>query len=281
LIRYLVYTNVFISICAIALTSYSYLLFFGKLPEKNTLGFVFFATLFAYNFHRKVGRSHNPQKINSEKEKWLDGHQRLIYCLIFGSFGLATYYCYNLPKTVLVLIFPLGFLSIFYILEVSRLPSLRSLPFLKIFIISFVWGGVTVLLPLLESTSFEALFGWEGQLFAVVVALFVFAETLPFDVRDVEEDRLDGLKTLPQRIGIKKSKNLSIFIYILSFILFTILIKSDTNQLLFLLSYGLSLIYSIFWILRINTKRHELFYSLAIESTLCMPLVFYCCIAAF
>lgn len=279
----MVYTNVFISICAVALASYCYLLLFNELPSSNVLGFLFFSTLFAYNFHRKVGSSSKERPIGSlsDKEIWLKRHQSLIYLLILGSFGIAAYYCYSFPKAVLTLLFPLSFLSIFYVLEVNKIPSLRSLPFLKIFIIAFVWGGATVLLPLLKTGSLSSIFQWESQLFVIVIALFVLAETLPFDIRDIEDDQKEGIRTLPQQIGIRNSKLLSIAIYVISYLLFWILIKEHPQKLMFLISYGLSLLYSSIWILGVHSKRQELFYSLGVESTLCMPLVFYYTIAAF
>jgi 4-hydroxybenzoate polyprenyltransferase len=45
--------------------------------------------------------------------------------------------------------------------------------------------------------------------------LFVFAITVPFDIRDMEGDKKSGLKTLPLMIGEKRARNLAIYALIL------------------------------------------------------------------
>lgn len=275
MIRFLVYTNVFISICSAALATFCYVILFDLFPGLDLIGFVFFATLFAYNFHRRVGNSAVIRSQKTLRELWLEEKKNLISFLIVLSFCGASYFFYQLPKEALILVFPLGLLSVFYVLELSRIPSLRSLPFLKIFVISFVWGGVTVLLPLITAHSLNTAFHWPSQLFALAMSLFVFGETIPFDIRDMQEDKKEGLKTLPIKIGIQKSKVLSYLLYLISFGLMMILSWYSHWDTIYILCYGFSILYSIVMIKLLKVDSHDFHYSLGIESTLCMPLILY------
>ena len=81
---------------------------------------------------------------------------------------------------------------------------LREIPYLKLPLISFVWGVATVLLPLYLN-------GLDGRVdifivLAVVLSrgLYISGLTIPFDVRDLKIDRLD-MKTVPQTMGISSS----------------------------------------------------------------------------
>ena len=80
--------------------------------------------------------------------------------------------------------------------------SLREVPRLKLTVLSIVWGGATVLLPLL-------IMGIEVcpvQLSFVFIArvLYIAGLTIPFDVRDLNVDS-DGMKTVPMVWGVVKS----------------------------------------------------------------------------
>ena len=280
---FLSYSNIFIALCAASLCSFCHLISYNKFPNWVVLGFVFSATLFAYNFHRRFGQIHqNSSRIKLEKatsferkDKWIKHNKALIDWIIVLSFCSSLILLYLLPKITLAIVFPLATLSLLYILQISKVPALRSIPFLKIFIIAFVWGGVMALLPVLSGSESDRVFTLEWQVLAIAIALFVFGETIPFDIRDINEDRATQLKTIPLKIGLKKSKLLSFILYILSGMLFVLHILFYNKPLLFAFSFSLSLSLSLIIILGVNTYKHELYYSLLIESSLAFPFIFY------
>ena len=282
-LSFLSYSNLFVALCAASLCTFCHLLLFNKIPDWILVGFVFSATLFAYNFHRRLGRLYkknkhpthrNPESIY-KKDRWLIANKNVTHWFIIISFCASLFFLYLLPKETLALVFPLAILSLLYILQVSKIPSLRSIPFLKIFVIAFVWGGVMVLLPILSANESHRIFNFESQALAFAVALFVFGETIPFDIRDLNEDRATMLKTIPSKIGLKKSKLLSLLLYILSGLLFLSIIIYYSKPLIFGVSFLLSLLTSYLIIYRVNAKKKELYYSLMIESSLSFPIIFY------
>ena len=101
---------------------------------------------------------------------------------------------------------PLGAFSFLYTicLPLTGRKGLRELPGFKIFLISMLWAMATVVLPAAEGGVFGTV---EGALMTLERFLFIFAITLPFDIRDLPFDRA-RLHTLPQRFGISKAKKI-------------------------------------------------------------------------
>jgi len=227
--------------------------------------------LFAYNFHRRLGRIYDATIPINSREVWLNEHQLLINFLILVSFCASAYFVLSFSKDIYYLIFPLAFISLFYILQFNNLPSLRSIPFLKIFIISFVWGGTIALLPVATIDSIFDLAEFKPQLMAASIFFFVLGETIPFDIRDMEEDARKKLKTLPLKFGIRNSKLISLTAYSISMSLF----YSAGFNFQIVISFSLTLALSGFLIYKVSKNRSEFYYSLLIESSLAMPLLFY------
>jgi 4-hydroxybenzoate polyprenyltransferase len=114
-----------------------------------------------------------------------------------------------------------GILTVWYSLGFFKIKnnfiSLRSIPFLKLFWIAFIWTAVSVFFPLLED-DFTATYGF---LLAERI-FFILAITIPFDVRDIESDNAEGLRTLPVYFGSKSALNISLG-FIMAFVFLVLL----------------------------------------------------------
>ena len=109
---------------------------------------------------------------------------------------------------------PFGLITLFYIIPLGRKGqklSLRSIPFVKLFLIAILWAGVTVIMPLVQH---RIQLGYHELIVFTQRFLFVVVITLPFDIRDIAYDN-DELKTLPQVLGIQKSKWLGLLFLVL------------------------------------------------------------------
>lgn len=108
----------------------------------------------------------------------------------------------------LLLLLPATLISGLYILPAFRDGSrLRDLRYAKIFLISFTWAWVTGVWPawltISEPDTFEF---WPVWVSGLERFAFIFALTVPFDIRDMQIDNSQGIKTLPLKLGITKSK---------------------------------------------------------------------------
>jgi hypothetical protein len=102
-------------------------------------------------------------------------------------------------------------LTFFYAIPFLKNKNLRNFTGLKITIVAVVWAGVTVLVPLVnEGVSFVPItIGIDVWISFIQRFFFVFVLTLPFEIRDLQFDEL-ALGTLPQRVGVKKTKAIGI-----------------------------------------------------------------------
>ncbi len=114
----------------------------------------------------------------------------------------------------------LTILVLFLIVLLYYLPfkakSLRTIPFVKILLISFCWTVATAYLPFILHEGLKS--GTEIYFLSLERFLFIFAITIPFDIRDINQDRQNGLITIPGAIGIKRAMILSavtLILYIL------------------------------------------------------------------
>ncbi|MBK9505813.1 MAG: UbiA family prenyltransferase [Bacteroidetes bacterium] len=114
---------------------------------------------------------------------------------------------------------------------------LRQIPYLKIFLISFVWATVTILLPVIHSE--KAYNNFHILTMIIERFLFVFAITIPFDIRDMNADSQTELKTIPLLIGEKRSIYASIIVLVLFFAV-SIIHYSITNQWFILGAFSVS-----------------------------------------
>jgi 4-hydroxybenzoate polyprenyltransferase len=129
---------------------------------------------------------------------------------------------------------------------------------LKIFLIAIVWAWVTVLLPAVQEDQLEQ---WSTWGMSLERSLFIFAITLPFDIRDLKVDERSNVKTIPHFLGVKGSVYLGIISTILALATAFILYQLSIYSLLFFI--GLSLSYSITALVIFYSQkvRHDYYFS--------------------
>ena len=203
----MLFGNFWIAACALGLTWQTNLLYGQTLLFWPLGSFVFFATLFLYAIHRLVGmkkvapfhEKYRYEIINQYRThiRWYAG---------LGGVGALVSFCYLSRANQLLLVVP-GLLSLGYVLPVlNGRRRLRDLNYLKIFLIAIVWAVVTVVMPLLETgVSWQPAYGWTF----LERTLFMFAITLPFDIRDLKIDAFLEVRTIPARLGISTTKRLA------------------------------------------------------------------------
>ncbi|MCL6264891.1 hypothetical protein [Flagellimonas myxillae] len=200
--------SVHVALAVTSLTGAS-LLLLNILPNYSLLGFVFFSTIVCYNFI----------KYGVEAEKYLivsNTYHKYIQIFSFLCFGFALYFLLQLDKLLWWAITILGLISTLYAIPLlPKSGNLRSLGGMKIFIVALVWAGFSVILPALDA-GME--FSWDIGILLTQRFLLVVALILPFEIRDLKWDSKD-LRTLPQILGIQKTKKLGLGLLVVFFFL--------------------------------------------------------------
>jgi 4-hydroxybenzoate polyprenyltransferase len=196
----------------------------GMKPQfQPYLSLIFFATLFEYNRHRLVAVLSSKETLNSEKNRWVLENQKKFYFLVIVSVAGFIAAVISTKTDVLISFLPLGILTFLYLVPGSGNKNyffkLREVPYLKIFLIAFVWSASTILLPVIQTG--ENIFNTQVILLFTERFFFILAIAIPFDIRDMKDDRDAGLKTIPLLINQKKALILSylslLFCFVISF----------------------------------------------------------------
>lgn len=159
-------------------------------------------TILMYNIDRLFGDEWHLIKTlfsakNTQRTTFNKTHAKVAFQLLFLIPLIAL-----LPwieKAVLMrLIFP-GIVAFIYAIPLfPNKVRLRELPFVKIFTIAFVWGWLGAFL----NTEVSMAKAW--WLF-IERFLFIYAITIPFDLRDQVVDGEQQIRTVPRHLGIKGS----------------------------------------------------------------------------
>jgi len=180
------------------------LLEFDQKINFNVLLFIFFATVTGYNFVKYFGLAKFHHR---SLATWLK------YIQVFSFFcfiGLA-YFTFKLNINTLYVLGGLGIITLLYAIPflpkkyfLDQGKNLRAIGGLKIYVIAFVWAITTVIIPLIE-----LVFPITNDVLITTIQRFIYVLVvmLPFEIRDMRYDSLK-LATIPQRIGIRKTKTI-------------------------------------------------------------------------
>lgn len=202
-VPWLVFTNLYVALCAAALTAASYALLGRPIRINMVSGLVFFCTLVIYNLDRLV----EPRPGDSTHESWVASHRRWLWGLTVisaaGSIALAVL----LHRNALLSLPIAGAVAVGYCLPIVRYRGrwlrLKALPGAKLVLIALVWTYATAGLPMLDSGV-----ALDRSSLAVLLARFFFiaAVALPFDLPDMQRDRRSGIATLPILLGVNATQ---------------------------------------------------------------------------
>jgi hypothetical protein len=265
-ISFLLYSNLFIGLCAFALALQ---VGFPAITAESVVGasFIFFSTVFEYNVHRFIALIRKQQLAEEPRFIWLYKHRVLFYIIfIISVLGSAvTFFLLPVASYIVILItIALTCLYNFPLIPTTNgRKRLRAIPHAKVVTIAVVWTISTYYLP----ASVLGIGFFEQPLIPLSRFLFVLAITIPFDIRDVEQDRRRGLKTLPLVFGVKRTYQIAIGILVIVMLL-SLMIGNG---------YGWSLIitsaFVIPFIIHEGWKNHPFYYYGILDGTLLLAPV--------
>src|SRR5690606_17949304 len=147
---FLVFSNTFIAICAVAQGWLTYLLL-GREPDPEVLVLLYFATAFVYNAQAVLDKIPKDGTSVYYRIDWLIRHRRLVRSLSFIALaGILACTVFLQTRTWPALLLT-GFLAILYSFPLFKTGGLRQIPGMKLFLIAGVWTSACVLIPYYES----------------------------------------------------------------------------------------------------------------------------------
>ena len=246
IISFLVYTNIWVAFCVLGLALSTEILLGST--NFNISKFVFLCTIFTYNFQRVI-------RVNKEgkhpRGSWLEKNRRLVHFLMLFSGGGSFYIFLDFSGITQLVIILLGILCCLYPF------TLRSIPFIKIVVIALVWSTTTMLLLILEN---NIVISSNEILHLVARFFFVFAITIPFDIRDLEYDT-KNIITIPLFFGIRRSKLIASFLLFISILIAAFQYSTSSLILAHLLALILLYFIALVFVWKSDEKKKEMYFA--------------------
>lgn len=214
--RFFLYSNFWIGAAAAGLCWQTTWIWQGTFGDFLLPAFVFCATVTLYATHRLVSAARLRSGQWQERFFYISRSSRWITANALVAAALTLYIFFRLSRPIQWSVVLPGLLSILYVVPVIRGGKrVRDIHFVKIFLIALVWAWVTVYLPARQlglhlHDSFFLMFSER--------LCFIFAITLPFDVRDLLLDQAQSVKTLPAVMGIRPTRILGAGLLLLAFV---------------------------------------------------------------
>lgn len=183
-------------------------------------GLVFFSTWFIYQLSRQTYfKTRNEHFKKDILYHWLENNQVFTKISIVVSGILSILFFITITNKTKVLFACIGLLAFLYPLPLfkkasGKIFSIRSIPYAKIFIIAFVWSFICVIIPATQTSIIITNTMGVFYLFLRQFFLILYI-TIPFDINDMQIDYKENLKTIPLKLGYRKSL---VFMCILSFL---------------------------------------------------------------
>jgi len=264
------------ALCAVAQGLLTFYLIGAKIVFP-VAGLLFTSTLGIYNFCILAAKPGDPLKSPYKRIRWFFSHYRLMVTFtIVSLLSLIPLFVLLSMESRILLIF-LGIISFFYSIPLFTIGDqkfgLRHIPWLKQFMIALVWTMSIVLLPILEAQHFH-LTTISLRDTTILIAkrfLFIAALTIPFDIRDLFDDRQTGLKTVPSVLG---EKNAYLFCQILlgGYIILLLFFKNTSIDANF---WGLvaSVLLTGWLIFKSKWEKNEYYYFFYMDGVLILQYV--------
>jgi len=218
LLEYIFFSNYFYGICAVALSVEASLQQRFPLNGVQYFGFIFICTVLYYTYpyiRRGSGKTTNPRtnwyRNNYNLMRWNQVIITVILAIstiIFLSIYLNEITRMAVVNWLLVLIFPVVAALYYGISFLSRKYNLRTIGWLKPFIIGFTWAGLVTIYPVLFYViinNIDYQFTWVSILLFLKNLMFIAVLCIMFDIKDYAFDCFCSLKTFVVKIGLRKT----------------------------------------------------------------------------
>lgn len=206
IIDFYITSSIHVALSVYSLVQMSYFMF--NIPADRAMSnFAFFGTIVGYNFVKY-------DALARAKRKEMRNELKLIAFLSFFAFIAVGYSFFCLERlTQLVGIAVLALTMLYTLPFFPNRKNARNWAGVKIYIVSLCWVGVTLVLPLMNA---HVDVGLDFYLKGVQRFILVFVLILIFEIIDLTNDD-PHLKTVPQQIGVKKTKIVGMFLMIVPF----------------------------------------------------------------
>lgn len=271
--QYIVHSNIWISLAAVALMWATDVLANHQLSSSHLYSIVFFSTLLTYNWQRMLSvKKRQEKQAVSNLSSWVGGN--LVSGIVASLFALAvcTFNFFHLAKNQQAALVVLGLVSVVYALPLLPSPRgrirLRDFGFTKPLVLGVSWGLVCTWLPLIVPSAHYLHFPLPAQIDIVIIAncITMIGICIPFDIKDITFDRATmAYPTLPVWLGVRKALWLAMAFSVLGFIIFSTWAWQSNLGWLIIAAAFISLVVECWFINKTNAESTEWYYVMVLD----------------
>jgi hypothetical protein len=243
-------SSIHVALSCYALVRITFHVFHIQYDEPMGL-FVFFGTIVGYNFVKY-------DALVRVKKKPIGNQLKIIALLSFVSLILVGYYFFHLKRITQIVSFGIFAITALYTLPFfPNRKNARNWAGVKIYIVALCWVGATLVLPYINA---EIPFVPNFYIKCIQRFVLVFVLILVFEILDLANDD-PHLKTVPQTIGVKRTKILGFSLLVPFWIvgLWTFSIHELIINLIMVIMLMLFILFA-------NQKRSKYYTSFWVES---------------
>ncbi len=263
-VKTLVYANIFISLCAFSQVLLTYHVFPVPFNFGNNcyLLFVFLATYLQYNLQR--GYSVTQLNLYTDRSLWLTKNRKPMLISAFIGLGILLFLCNGLSRTSIIIMCAAEVISNLYYLPPF---NLRKYGYIKPFLIASIWVISCCVVPLIENQLFTMHSLW----FMASQFLFIGVLSMLFDIKDADDDYVNGVNTYANHFGMKPTKIFCIVLTVASCICFYRFMP-DLSSLIKISVAGLLTVLAI---LLTDDRKHAFYYYLFVDGLLIVQTILF------
>jgi len=194
-------SSVFIALAGFFLPFFTFLLY-GIDIDSGLLVSSFLLTFTVYSLDKLSNIKEDSISL-PERAGFIGRHKKIMIYITISSYMVALYLSSIKNSLALfIVLFPL-FMGLIYSIKISNF-RLKDILAVKNITIALSWSVVGTFLPLVVSSKTFMLIA------SVFYFIFIkcFINTVLFDVRDIEGDSLNGVRTIPVYFGLMKTRKL-------------------------------------------------------------------------
>ena len=258
LLDFYIKSSIHVALSVYALVRMTHFMF--EIPYDAPMSFfAFFGTIVGYNFvkYDALARS---------KKRMMRKELKIIAVFSFFSFLAVGFYFFKLELITQLVAVAVLMLTLLYTLPFfPNRKNARNWAGVKIYIVALCWVGVTLLLPLVNA---HLDLGIDFLIKCIQRFILVFNLILVFEIIDLANDD-PHLKTVPQQIGVKKTKVLGLLLLLPFY--FLELLKNNFIEKQLLVNLILVVLLALFLAFA-NEKRSKYYSVFWVES---IPIIWW------
>ncbi|MEA3325282.1 MAG: UbiA family prenyltransferase [Euryarchaeota archaeon] len=251
IISLLMVSSVFTAFTSLMMLYFSFTIL-GATPRPILLCAMFLVIYSVYSLNKVTDQKEDA--INMPvRSTFVSGNERFLLTLAIASYTAALLLgLVESPFAASILLVPFlsGVIYSTNSLSIIGIPRLKDIFLVKSLIVAFSLAVCAAFLPAIHLHS-------SAKLYFIFPFFFskVFINTVLFDVRDVGGDSLNGVKTIPVVIGIKRTRQMLLLIQSLLVVWFVLFLDLFSKYYVILIT---SMVYGYLYIIYFcNTKHHS------------------------